>query len=183
MAGITLDVGMFSIQYEEIGMVKILHTINPIVTIQAGCAKLVYMFGHKSLALRPLSMAGCTDLQIECINPVLMAGLAGHQAVVVILAVQRQAETGRCGVIEKLAIHTSRLPAIGRVAGGAVAVKGLLMNGRLGVATCTICGGLLEALGCQLAHCRDAAYYPLSSPMALHALHLSMLALQWKGCL
>jgi hypothetical protein len=123
MAGITLDAGMFPIQYKEIGMVKIHHSIGPIVTIQAGRAKLVYMFAHKGLALCPLSMAGFTDLQVECINAVLMASLACHQAAVVILAMQRQAETSRRSVIEKLAVYTGRFPAIGRVAGGAVTVK------------------------------------------------------------
>jgi hypothetical protein len=78
MAGITLDAGVFSIQHEKIGMVKILHSINPIMTIKAGWAKLVYMFEHKGLALCTLSMTDFTDLQVECINAFLVASLAGH---------------------------------------------------------------------------------------------------------
>jgi hypothetical protein len=94
--------------------------------------------------------------------------------------VQRQAETGRSRVIEELAIHASRFPAIGRMANSAVAVERPLMYGWLGVASGAFRRRLLETLGSQLAHCSNASHHPLSSSMALHALHLGMLALQRK---
>lgn len=89
MAGITFDFGMLSIQHEEIGVVKIAHTINTVVTVQTGRPELVHVLAHEGSTLFALSVASLTNLRAKFVDTVLVACLAGHCCAIVILGVQR----------------------------------------------------------------------------------------------
>ena len=112
-----------SLQWENAGVVEAAHPVDPVVTVQAGCAILLLVALHKSCACVPCGVAAYAIRQhtgvgiglIDCqpCHVFAMAGSAGQRFTCLVATVTGQAETAVCQVIEYLSLPLGWLPAQG----------------------------------------------------------------------
>lgn len=145
MAARTLDLAMRPIQRKNPLVIKAKHPISPIMAVQASIPKLLDMIAHKlspiNIALR---MAGGAHLGIETGEISCMATRAGERLAVIIIAVDRQAEAGIIGMVERRPLPESWQPPVLGMALFALAVKHTLMRRGFCMAFRAGCGQTLE---------------------------------------
>jgi hypothetical protein len=137
MATRAIDPAMRAVQRENLRVIEIRHTVNPIVAVQADLTILVDMEAHE---LRPLlvarRMAAGAQLCIHSLH--ILPGWLGCMAIrarqglaVEAVAMLRQAEAGVVGMLESRALPVRRQPAIGRMTIFAPAIEHTVVCCRL----------------------------------------------------
>ena len=183
MALLAFQIRVDPVEREEIGMVKVAHPVDAVVTIQAGRPELRLVLGHEGRFFVALSVTGDTDVQIELPDVALVAVLAHELVAILFLLMANQAETGGLSVIEGLTVPDGGRPACGGMAVGTVRVKDTLMNLRFRVAIDTSCGcvrkyGLIRLIGDRPGLSSDFGLALVL--MALPATQVEVLAIERK---
>ncbi len=81
-------------------MVKVLHAVNTVMTVQAGGTEICHMFHFEGWVM--LSMASLAGMLIELVHVISVTVSANQGLVIVILGVVNERETGSSVVFEGL---------------------------------------------------------------------------------
>jgi hypothetical protein len=178
MAGFTCQRGVSAIQYEEISMIEVVHTIHPIVTIHTGRPIFLQVLAHEIRLAIIFRMAIHTSLHIKTLDAGEMATRTGHDLPIEIPGMARQAKKGCDRMIERFAIQGGwRSPRRGMTL-RTILVENPAVRFRLSMALGTFTRRVLEHIRHQLGAARTRHCAPGGFGMTTGATHRGMLPFQ-----
>ena len=177
VAGSALDVGMPSVQGEDVGMVEAAHTVYAVVAGGAILSKLLDVRLHEG-AIQAL-VAGNAGAGVESIQTLPVTGVTGQGAAIGVFTVTDERKARVLNVREGFAVQPCRNPSLRGVAGLAIGTEDAAVRIRFGVTGIAVRGKPPE-------DCRAPRVGFLRDPrcgigVAIGAGGLGMLSFQGEG--